>query len=1007
MYVIIKNKLFIIVFLFVSFGFSQEKMKNNKSEQMMNLNGNWKFNAIYGEGSNYNNIKASSTDVVVDNLDINQIKVKGEWTTTNVEERGSGFYKDNYLKHFFKDKTDKSSVIYIPNLPTSGYYEAFVRFPFAINLNTKVNIQHANGIDTQYFNQRNRCDEWLSLGIFTFEKDKENGLEITSDVYGVSVSADAVLFRPVSKEKIISAEKEKKTVFLNNFDDTDWYNLKVPGHYGMINDFSNYTGKAWYRKTFTTPDKWTLDKNEKIRLKFDGVYHIAKVYLNGKFIGEHKGGFTPFEIDVTKNVELNKPNVLAVETNNNALVGATWNWGGIIRDVTLVKNNDVRITHNYIHAYPDLDKGTASLELKIRIENSGSTDRVLDLKTNIYREKQLQEITKKVIVKANSTKELFLKSSLKAKDVKLWHFDRPYLYKMQHTLLDNGTEVHTVNDRFGIRKIELTDKNLFLNGEAVRLAGYNRVSDHRYWGSSEPQEIINKDVDLMKNAGANFMRIMHGTQNRKLIERCDEKGILLFEEVNVRDLDNSEFTAPNYPLVKSWVKEMVERDSNSPSIIGWSVGNELTGHNAYATMMMNYVRELDAHRLVTCVSNTGSREEATPATDPNTNTDIIMHNHYSFQGTAQSVLSAIRNKWPNKSIFISEYGVDRLKSTSLDEDLPKASDLNDNLRGKNEFVIGASLWTYNDYRSGYIGTSEEENRTWGIVNAWRQKRRFYTRMQKENSPVKDIKVTFNKTKAAIVIPIKERNNYPSFTMVDYKLVWNLKDANGTVISSETKKLPVLQPEDAVWEGQIKLPKSIDKAVVMHIALVSSNGYTRFEKTIALQKPEKPTVTSIVAGKNETRVYFNEVVAAEEYFISYTNSKGETVKTEPTIANFIEVKDLQLPAIKANLIAVNSLGESLPQSVELKNNQQKLPPVVWQTFIRDNYIIVGYSGELNDESYTVRYGTSKDKLLNIITTYTRGMMTIPIMKLDTYFLQIKRKDKNGDSNWSPVITVKKN
>lgn len=98
---------------------------------------------------------------------------------------------------------------------------------------------------------------------------------------------------------------------------------------------------------------------------------------------------------------------------------------------------------------------------------------------------------------------------------------------------------------------------------------------------------------------------------------------------------------------------------------------------------------------------------------------------------------------------------------------------------------------------------------------------------------------------------------------------------------------------------------------------------------------------------------------------------------------------------------------MPQSVELKNNQQKLPPVVWQTFIRDNYIIVGYSGELNDESYTVRYGTSKDKLLNIITTYTRGMMTIPIMKLDTYFLQIKRKDKNGDSNWSPVITVKKN
>ncbi|WFO17751.1 hypothetical protein M601_009070 [Cellulophaga baltica 4] len=296
------------------------------------------------------------------------------------------------------------------------------------------------------------------------------------------VSADAVLFRPVSNEKIKQAELEKKTIFLSDFDDSHWDSLKVPGHYGMINEFSNYTGKAWYRRTFETPAAWQISPQKRIRLKFDGVYHIARVYLNGALVGTHQGGFTPFEIDVTENISLDNHNLLAVETDNNALVGATWNWGGIIRDVTLVRNDEVRIKHQYIHADPDLKTGKAELHLKIKIENSGTTARTLTVNSQILNEIMVKQFTQKVTVPAYSVSEVVFTGELSAADVELWHFDNPHLYQIVSTISENEKVVHELKDRFGIRKVTLTKDNLILNGEAVRLSGFNRVSDHRYWG---------------------------------------------------------------------------------------------------------------------------------------------------------------------------------------------------------------------------------------------------------------------------------------------------------------------------------------------------------------------------------------------------------------------------------------------------------------------------------------------------------------------------------------------
>ena len=167
------------------------------------------------------------------------------------------------------------------------------------------------------------------------------------------------------------------------YNDSSWADLTVPGHWGMLNQYSSYTGKGWYRKTFELPAGWSSKSDERIRLKFDAVYHVARIFLNGKFIGMHRGGFTPFEFDVTNQLNYKGSNTLAVEADNNFLVGATYNWGGIIRDVHLVKNKDVRINYQYVHAEPDLKTGKATLHIKVRVENNSAADRSLSLVTTI------------------------------------------------------------------------------------------------------------------------------------------------------------------------------------------------------------------------------------------------------------------------------------------------------------------------------------------------------------------------------------------------------------------------------------------------------------------------------------------------------------------------------------------------------------------------------------------------------------------------------------------------
>lgn len=1046
----------LILSLFVFGNGSLEQEEQNS----LSLNGPWKFYAIYGEGSNYMNIQEREDDIVIDNTDPNTER-QGNWKTLKTGLRNSRFYREDYVQHNFTltdlkaaNKVDSSHFRFYPNFKKSGYYEAFTRYPFASHLTAQYNVQHAQGITTQYVSQRTFCNEWVSLGIFEFDRADANYVELTAIVSG-AVAADAVLFREIPAEKYLRAKEEPKRVFLPKFDDSDWHTLQVPGHWGMINDFSNYTGKAWYRKAIDLPESWTKTSDTRYYLQFGGVYHLSSIYLNGKFIGKNRGGFTPFEFDVTEALNFNGKNILAVQADNSAVVGATWNWGGIIRDVTLTKNKAVRIDHQYIHADPNLESGSADLKLRVKIENNAAETKSITISSSIHDKAEIARLTGTLEMEPFTSKVLHLDGALKPEDVELWHFDQPKLYQIQTTISEGNTFVDQASDHFGIRKIELTDAQMLLNGEPVRLAGFNRVSEHRFWGSSEPIEVLEKDVDLMKEAGANFMRIMHGTQNEKLIELCDRKGILLFQEINVRDLDNDEFRANYYPLSKLdknkrsqlryeeeevlmldepyikvrdehdiaitdknyflskyWLKGMIERDINHPSIIGWSVGNELNNHFEYGKTIIAYVKEeLDPYRLVTCVSNSGQKEEYTPETDPNTFSDLIMHNMYRWQGDPEEILSTLRRKWPDKPVFISEFGFDPFPSTALDGDKKIFSEWTNHFRHQNEFVIGTSMWTFNDYRSSYAGTTAEENRVWGIINSWRQKRRLFDRIQREHAPIKDIEVSnidLENGSADVQMPIRSEKDYPSHAMRDYKLAYQFRNSKGEIVSENVLELPTIQPTDGTWKGAISWDQLPSDLLDLSISLVTPTDHTRFRKTLSFQPAITPEISVIVAGKDAVRILFDPVPNAKEYFVRYYSKDQAVQESYKTITNTIDIDNLAAnKTYSFQLYAVNDKGESKPSvSAKATTGQRILPPIIWDSFITDNKLVIGYSSDFTDGNYMVQYGASADHLDQEFISNVRGMVSIDLNGEKEVYFKMKRIKEGEESNWSQLVKVAK-
>ncbi|MFO1490502.1 MAG: glycoside hydrolase family 2 TIM barrel-domain containing protein [Kiritimatiellia bacterium] len=357
-------------------------------------------------------------------------------------------------------------------------------------------------------------------------------------------------------------------------------------------------------------------------------------------------------------------------------------------------------------------------------------------------------------------------------------------------------------------------------------------NDSRESGNTEPDALVRRDVDLMKRAGAVFARLMHNPQAPNLLDYLDEKGMMIFAEIPVWGEGDPQVEADN-PLARQWLREMIERDYNHPCIIGWSPGNELQRHHDYVRSMLAYIRkELDPHRLAAYISYSGAWDGVGPENDPITFGDIAMINVYNGNPVEfQRVAGILRERWPDKPVFFSEFGVAQIGADPA-ATIPRGDEIWAAI-SKPPCVIGGALWTFNDYRSDYKGTPVSGNREWGVVDEQRRPKAAYQQVRRWYCPVRSLELVGG---AAVIQP-RGSGEIPGYTLRGYSVRYVLRDRAGVEAGRGEIPVPVLKPGDPAWTAPIPGAR---EGLSVELSLFTPTGYDVCEVKTPLLKHQSPT-----------------------------------------------------------------------------------------------------------------------------------------------------------------------
>ncbi len=617
-----------------------------------------------------------------------------------------------------------------------------------------------------------------------------------------------------------------------------WNKVTVPHCFSVDPRYQFYTGTAWYRRTFP----WQPTTGKRVILHFDASYYETSVWINGRKVGTHEGGYTPFHFDVTEFLKTNN-NTIAVSVNNNTwrvgtIPGAKdnnepndpfpgWvNYGGLIRPVYLTVEPDVYVENVKTEAMPDRDagplqKGTATLKIKTRVRNASGQAITPKLTFRVEQNgKPITLIWKQQTgsVAPNQTAVLEAETTLKAIDVKLWSIDQPTLYDVQVIAATD-----TVRTHFGIRKVEVRNAQLLLNGQPIKVAGGNRVVDYPGLGSLEPDWVVEKDMRLMKEAGMELHRLTHYTPSETIYDWADRNGMLIISEagnwqLTPREMDNDTIRTK----FRQQFREMAERDWNHPCIIAYSVGNEYLSEQPagqrWTKDMIAYARELDPTRLYTFASMRLNTLPKKPEDEASQYCDFISTNTY---GNHTNVLKHIHSLYPDKPIFISEYGT---RADGKDSEAGQVSHIEKFLTDIRQlpYVVGASWWSFNDYLSRHDGTNQDGTRPWGLVRGDRSKRPLYLAHQTGMAPVTVEKVSWEVGSEGVhtlTLRVTARNDFPAYAISKYQLKANNK----------TLLIPDLQPGQ---QAILTIPvRGFDKK--MTVEIIKPTGFSILTQTIDL------------------------------------------------------------------------------------------------------------------------------------------------------------------------------
>ena len=505
------------------------------------------------------------------------------------------------------------------------------------------------------------------------------------------------------------------------FDDSKWRKLDLP-HDWSIEDLpgtnspfnrdavsqvsGGFTtgGTGWYRKNFTIPAD---QKGKRVGVQFDGVYMNAEVWLNGKSLGIHPYGYTTFWFDLTDKINFGGNNVIAVKVRNEGENSRWYSGSGIYRHVWLETTDPIHISHWGIAVTtPEIKPELAKVNLKTKVQNESKAVVTVKLVTRILSPKGLEtsRVETEQTIEAGAAFDFFQDAPIKLPE--LWSIETPSLYTSITEVYQNSELKDSRATKFGIRTIAFDVTNGFqLNGKSIKLKGGCLHHDNGPLGSKAYDRAEERKIEILKSSGYNAVRTSHNPPSTAFLEACDRLGMLVIDEFS--DIWKDGKNPDDYHLYfNDWwqrdLESMVNRDRNHPSIIMWSIGNEIPNRDKpevvqVAKMLGDFIRKTDPTRPVTAAVN-----DLRPDKDPYFSTLDIAGYNYATGGDHgnNAIFEADHARVPNRVMVGTEsYPLVAFQTWMDVIDYP--------------YVIGDFVWTAFDYIGeasiGWRGYFQEQN----------------------------------------------------------------------------------------------------------------------------------------------------------------------------------------------------------------------------------------------------------------------------------------------------------
>ncbi len=519
--------------------------------------------------------------------------------------------------------------------------------------------------------------------------------------------------KPSKSAFFMNGKQADKTELLEyDFDKSP--TMKIPGDWNTQDEkLFYYEGTVWFKKSFD----YALSSTDRLFVYFGAVNYRADVYLNGKKLGTHIGGFTPFNYEVTGLVK-EKDNFLVVKVDNKRCKDCVptlntdwWNYGGITRDVQLVEVPQTFIREYELQLNPKDNKQiTGFIKLDGNSANKKVTVKIPDLK-----------ISKDVVTNAEGLASV----TIDVKKMRYWSPEDPHLYSVN---LTSGDDM--VQDAIGFRTIATKGHDILLNGKSIFLRGIC-IHEESVTGQNRAHSVedARQLLTMAKELGCNYVRLAHYPHNEHMVRLADQMGLLVWEEIPVYwtiDWKNE----ATYKNAENQLTEMITRDRNRASVIIWSMANETPStdtRNAFLGKLAKQARTLDPTRLISAALEQSSFEGnplIKTIDDPFADVvDVLSFNQYIgwYDGLPEKCSQVTWKITQDKPIIISEFGADAKAGYHADNKTRFSEEYQEYLYvetlkmlSKIEQLRGISPWILKDFRS-------PRRQLPGIQDGWNRK----------------------------------------------------------------------------------------------------------------------------------------------------------------------------------------------------------------------------------------------------------------------------------------------